>query len=232
MAIPRERFERLVAPMCGMPVSRAWLGYGSVAFLELGNLSNVRGSSGIPSEKGEVTVAFDWSWRVERNLEILGGTSEGRPRLRELLQELQGRIIEKVSLDGHPPDLCLHFDDGTRLRSMTTNPPDPKWAVDVQGRGWIHFSRGELRAVNTSRDVADPKSDAETWLIAHSEATAARWGESDRPPDSGRCLHCRFFVWLDGHFLLLDYGACTNPASALDGQVTHRDAGCDAFTRA
>jgi len=48
---------------------------------------------------------------------------------------------------------------------------------------------------------------------------------------ASQCGHCRFWIPLSGG-LGQDYGACANPASALDGTVRFEHDGCDAFDAA
>lgn len=56
-----------------------------------------------------------------------------------------------------------------------------------------------------------------------------RWyGRSRHPYDPDQCLHCRYFIPLDGP-LGADWGVCANEASDSDGRLVYEHDHCDAF---
>ena len=95
MRIAGEEFEAVISVLQTLKISHAWKGYGSAIFLELGPLrqqetrNNARGAS---------TVAIYWDWRVESDLQILGGSSHTGRHIQETLKSLIGAEISAISI--------------------------------------------------------------------------------------------------------------------------------------
>ena len=60
--VSADEFQKLTRCLLGLPLSKAWRGFGSAVFFEFGKLSQ----NGTGKAKGEVTAMLEWSWRVEK----------------------------------------------------------------------------------------------------------------------------------------------------------------------
>jgi len=221
-----QQIKQLVQPLIGMPVSRPWRGYGSAIFLEIGDLScETIGKR--ESSRGAACIAVEWGWRIENDHAVLVGSSCSAPAIESHLASLKGVSIEAIVVEGMPPELVIHFSNGSRLRSMVMVPGDPQWTIRLPDDKWLDCEGGKVRIREDS--TSHELSDEERKVIDTADATAKRWGKPIADPMTGECRHCECFVRLDGDFDLLDYGVCTNPSSRFDGRATNVSSGCPAF---
>jgi hypothetical protein len=227
MKIDYDTFKSLARPLIGMTISRPWRGYGSAVFLELGVLST-RVFKGRESKSGEVCIDIQWDWRIENDLEVICGSSNSAPRIQSHLSELLGLSIIEIGLCGVPPELTLHFSNGSRLRSMSMVTGDPQWAIRLKDSTWLSCRQGALVADDGSGGQGF--TDEEREVSERATEATKRWAKPSLEPIRGECRDCCHFVRLDGDFELLDYGACASPLSPFDGRVTNRASGCPAFS--
>ena len=138
--ISSDEFHRLVQPLVGLPVSRAWRGYGSAAFLELGKLTEVYERTKRP--KGEAGVMIQWSWRVESARAIVVGSWCGDRKITHGVEALAGRKIEGISLVGRLPEVSIRLSGGRWLHSFMTADGQPTWSVFLPDGSWLCVRRG------------------------------------------------------------------------------------------
>lgn len=138
-------FDRFVAPMIGRRVGEVWRGAGTAIFLEIGD----RAQDADPSERwqGEFTLMIEFSWRIETDAAVLGGSFDDDSGIEEALYGCRGRVVERVSLFGRPPELLASLGGGRRLASFMTTQGDPEWTVFDNREGgcsWVHAAGGSL----------------------------------------------------------------------------------------
>ena len=139
------RFQRLTAPLVGLPVTRPWRGYGSALFLELGPLKRVRITRRAGhSLKGLASVMIEWGWRVERPRSVEFGSWSLDRRIDSGIRSLQRAKVESVQLDGRLPELSLGLSGGRWLRSFMISGGQPRWALFLPDGSWLCVQRGVL----------------------------------------------------------------------------------------
>jgi hypothetical protein len=219
-----EKFQKLIQPLLDLPVSLPWKGFGSAVFLELGSLAPPE-SPRLHHHKGEACISVEWDWRVEAEAEILYGSSNSRPKIEAGIQTLQGATVQALSVAGQIPELVVQFSNGHRLRSMVMVAGDPEWLIRLPDGMLVYARRGRLivRAGEAS------ESEKKQGVFTLAERTAARWGAPEADPKLGSCVHCAFYVRLDGEGRFLNYGGCMAESGPFDGRVVAKNSGCPAF---
>ena len=124
----------LVKPYMGKSISRAWQGYGSALFLEIGNLTD---------NKGELTVMIEWSWRVENNNNIWFGSWSEPEKISELIPKLAGYTLIDVSVFARLPELSIRLSKEVWVNSFSTVEDDPVWAL-LFSNSKIYSQKGRL----------------------------------------------------------------------------------------
>lgn len=227
-AVPIATFRELVEPLVGMDVTRPWRGYGSAMFLELGALTD-GGSARHPFLSGERSISIEWDWRVERDTTVLFGSSNSGPGIERGLADLQGAVVESLSIDGRVPELTVRFVDGRVLRSLVMVTGEPEWSIRLSDGRYVHACGGRL-LVGDGDGETGGLSCEEAAAFAHAERTSRRWGVPVAEPVGGSCRACVFCVPIDGEGALTDFGVCTSAASVFDGRAVPCAGGCPAFT--
>jgi hypothetical protein len=221
---PTEDIRSLLQSLVGLTVSLPWKGYGSVVFLELGQLTTIA-SKRYQQERGEARIEIGWDWRVEEGARVVCGSSNSRPEIVSEISSMQGTRIQSLEVAVDVPELVVRFSNGQCLRSMALQTGDPMWSIKLPGGRRVCVEDGILRFEN---DIPEQAQEEEPFTVE--EKTAARWGIPQAEPKPGRCADCAWFVRLDGDAYLLDYGVCASSASPFDGRVVNLDSGCPAFT--
>ena len=139
--ITEEKFKELSSKIVGMPVSHAWRGYGSAIFLEFGKL-NYSEMQNYP--KGELTLAIEWSWRIENKRSIWLGSFSGDQKISNQLPKLTGTTVKGVSLFGRLPEICINLDDKHWISSFATEEGQPEWTLFLADDSWFHVLGGVL----------------------------------------------------------------------------------------
>ena len=126
----KATFQEFVRPLIGMPVTHVWRGYGSTIFLEFGQLTPQTRSDGnhSPNPKGEWSVGFQWSWRLEGKRRIWCGSCSEEDRWLHFLRKVVGAKADEVELFGRLPELMIKFSNGLHLLSFMTSDGDPQWS--------------------------------------------------------------------------------------------------------
>lgn len=216
--------DPFTAALVGLPVSRAWNGWGSAIFLELGLLREERLKDRCRLV-GEAAIGVEWDWRIECGAQIAGGSSTSRPLIQMCLDALVGARVESIEFEGPLQELAVRFSTGHRLRTMAMLPGDPWWTIRSTSDDVLHACGGKLVVGGGFAPLP------ETWLTAsdQAESAAKRWGQPEESPVGERCGKCRWYVRLDGPGHFLDYGCCAGAASPRDGRVVHQRNRCPAF---
>ena len=136
-------FERLTAPLLGLPITHPWRGYGSALFLELGPLKRVRRVRRAGhSLKGLASVMIESSWRVERRRSIDFGDWSTDRKVDSGIRDLKRAKVESVQVEGRLPELCLALSDGRRVRSFMSSNGQPRWVLFLPDESWLCVSAG------------------------------------------------------------------------------------------
>lgn len=141
-------FEALAASLSGLPISYVWRGYGSAVFIEFGELTprtNRDGSPGHP--EGQVSLGVEWSWRIEDNETILGGSWSEEDLWEPSFARLRNTQVESVKLFGRLPEVELSTDRGVRFVSFSTTDGQPRWHLVDRRDGhanWFSVRKGQL----------------------------------------------------------------------------------------
>lgn len=230
-SISTEEFTAAASPLVGLNVSRAWIGYGTAAILELGALRDEAGPDGSNFQKGEATVMVGWSWRVEGPWAVMFGATSTRRQVSEGLTGIEGKTLAGIRLDGKLPELTLELSNGMQLRSFMSADGDPEWLVMLADGSALFVENRELRHSAEGEPTEPDISAEEELILSHSEQCARRWS-AQVPPSHlfGRCEDCAFFRPMEGEFYFYDFGICTNQGSAHDAGVVAVDSGCPAYS--
>src|SRR4028119_1531107 len=113
-----EQFHLLTDPLKRWPVSRAWLGYGSAIFLELGALTTGKYKSG--RQHGEACIMLEWSWRVERPKSVFFGSWSHDKKIDNRLSKLERLSILDITVASRLPELVVQLSGGLWIHSFTT----------------------------------------------------------------------------------------------------------------
>ncbi|MFC3692843.1 hypothetical protein [Chenggangzhangella methanolivorans] len=140
-------FERFTAPLHGLSVSSVWRGAGTAIFLEFGEGPNLSADRSDERRTGAFTLMLEWSWRIEGETKILGGSFSDAPVIEEALYGCVGRRVESVALYGRLPEVRLALSGGRDVVSFMTAEGDPEWTLfDNRGPAtrWVHAVGGAL----------------------------------------------------------------------------------------
>jgi hypothetical protein len=230
-SITTEEFASAARALVGLEISKAWIGYGTAAILELGTLRDEPGPDGRSFQKGEATVMIGWSWRVEGPWSVLFGSTSTRQQVSEGLSTIESATLTGIGLDGALPELSVELSNGMRIRSFMSADGDPEWLVMLADGSALFVDNRELRHAAQGEPTEPEISAEEELVLSHSEQCARRWS-AQVPPSHlfGRCEDCAFFRPMEGEFYFYDFGVCTNPGSAHDASVVAVDSGCPAFS--
>ena len=132
--ISKEEAPAFVLPFVGKVMGRVWRGYGSSIFLEIGELTN---------DKGELTIMIEWSWRVEKEQEIMFGSWSDDSEFHELLQKLKGLMLKSISFQFWLPEVVVELSNSTWVCSFATVEGDPEWALFTESKT-MRSSKGSL----------------------------------------------------------------------------------------
>jgi hypothetical protein len=229
--ITAAEFAAVAGPLVGLQISRAWIGYGTAAILELGTLRDETTPDGRSYQRGEATVMIGWSWRVEGPRAVVFGATSTRRQVSEGLAAIEGKLLANILIDGSLPELSIELSNGLRLRSFMCADGDPEWLVMLADGGAVFVENRELRHAPEGEPTEPDISAEEELILSHSEQSTRRWSTLVPPSHLfGRCEDCAFFRALEGEFYFYDFGMCTNPGSAHDGNVVAVDSGCPAYS--
>jgi hypothetical protein len=214
-------FLTRASALIGLPISRAWKGYGSTVFLELGDLLY---SETHPKGVSEASISIDWDWRIEGESKIICGSSNSGPEIANHLAMFEGETVKELVLDGSPHELILTISNGRRLRSMSMVTGSPQWSIRFSDGIWFSCEEDELFASDGTHSEGMTKEEERVCSLA--KVASKRWGTPVIEPKPGYCGSCQYYVRLDGSFYFLDYGVCSSSRSAFDGKVTNVKSGC------
>jgi len=138
--ITSSTFRRDVSVLAGMKVSRIWLGYANVLFLECGRLwkepmpAHLLKMKVPPGHhrrrftlKGQVTFMLQCVWRVESGREVEFGWSD--KDLSERLGLLAGQRIRSVKASGEVSELEITLGNKLVIRTFQSFVGPPEWSI-------------------------------------------------------------------------------------------------------
>ena len=112
-------------------MSAMWQGHGSAICLEFGTLEpSLRkdGSQGHP--KGEFGIMIEWSWRVEKNKQILFGAWDEELDWTDYFhRRIVGNSVLSITRFGQVEEISIELDNGCRITSFSITQGDPQWAL-------------------------------------------------------------------------------------------------------
>ncbi len=208
----------------GLPVSLAWKGYGSMVFLELGQLEKIQANGQI-HENGEVCISVSWDWRFEQGTSVLFGSSNSSPEIDDGIKVFKDKIIEYVKTVGEVQELEVGFSDSTILRTMIMLNDNPEWSIRIKNGQYIYPKQGTLYLGEGGSELTE----VEKIEFDLAEKTTKRWGIPFVEPKVGDCSLCAYYRRIDGEANFLDYGVCISNGGTFDGRVVHVDSGCPSF---
>ena len=128
----------MLRPVIGLKISRAWLGYGNVLFLELGRLHTehhkIQRRRSSESKKGQATIMIHSEWRTEASSHFAFGSGSDRKILTQRMNTLKGRRLMKLATEGGLPELLIVLDKGIVIRSFSTF-RSPDWTIFLRDQG-------------------------------------------------------------------------------------------------
>jgi len=116
-------------------VSRPWLGYGNVLFLELGALRplliTVPKRRPFKSLRGQATLLIHSDWRVESAGNFRFGSGTPPKQLERGLRTLRGLRVRSITTHGELPELIVLLDKEFRIRSFSAW-SGPHWDFSLE----------------------------------------------------------------------------------------------------
>jgi len=161
--ITASEFEQHVKRIEGYKISRSWLGYGNVLFLECGKLTKEKihtKSKTRWSSHGQITLMLHCYWRVEKKRSIEFSIDSSDRKIHNRIKGLRGLRIASISTSGRIPELVIELSDGRSVTTFTTFAPNPEWSIgfhdlkcidvdkawmDNDVSVWLAFERGTYR---------------------------------------------------------------------------------------
>ena len=239
MQITLKEAEEKVSQLEGMFICHPWKGYGTAIFLELvGNIKDSKMSihkeanSNKTNLVGEASISM-WYWRIEKDMEIICGSSDSMPDIEEGISYLNGLEIESIKIVGIIPELAIQLKNGFRLLSFnSTSSFAENWSIKRANKEqYIGYEAGSFyETIAGEREEDDRKSHLENKLSKQAKAIAKRWKAPIEEPVAGLCKDCVYEIRIDGNYDLLSYSVCVNKNSIFDGKVVERySSGCTVF---
>lgn len=112
--------------------------------LEFGALTPVSRRDGTSGQSvGELTLAIEWSWRIERPRSILGGSWSDERRWPSYFERLIGNRVTRVATFGPLHEVELSLSNGLRVVSFKTAQGQPGWSLVCRSQ-----PKATVRAVN------------------------------------------------------------------------------------
>lgn len=128
--------EECCAELKGQTLTAVCRGYGSAIFLEFGRLTKQFRRDGSPTKpRGEITIMIEWSWRIEDETSILGGSWSEESDWEAIFTSLVGRTVENISVFGRLPELSVALSGGRYVSSFMTSDDQPAWTVFLPTEG-------------------------------------------------------------------------------------------------
>lgn len=115
-----------------LPMNRAWRGYGSAIFFELGELDK--------EGAGDFTLTVSQDWLLEgNNLSLDAGADFSE--IDDLLQKAKNKTIEKISIDGD--ELLFVFGD-LLLRINLNKKNNSEWSLSPVEEAFLTTANGSF----------------------------------------------------------------------------------------
>jgi hypothetical protein len=157
-------FDAYRQAVVGKLVAQVRRGFGSAISVDLGVLSErrrpdgaiaIRPDGSLFSKIGEATLLIEWSWRVESEAAIEGGSFSEENKWPVLLRRMEGSTVVDLRLHGRLPEIEMILSNGLRLLSFMTANGQPAWSLIVRVS-----PKGAL-SVNNGKTVCEELSESE-----------------------------------------------------------------------
>jgi hypothetical protein len=150
MKVNPSEFDDITRPFIGLELSRPWRGHGTALFSEVGPLLHTYERTKRP--KAERALEFSWSWRVESARSILFGSSSSDRRISRGVDSLAGLTIERISLAGRLPELCVQLSGGLWITTYAASETQPDWTIFLSDSTWLTVRRGSVVREGPTRE--------------------------------------------------------------------------------
>lgn len=120
-------------------------------FLEFGKLKEVvRPRSGRHNLQGDYSIMVEWSWRVEGETSILGGSWSDEQLWPTISEALRGRFVHEINVFGKLPELLIQLSGNVNVVTFMTAEGQPQWTIfentpdSEGGPNWITVEDGQI----------------------------------------------------------------------------------------
>jgi hypothetical protein len=112
-----------------------WIGYGSVLFLEFGELQL---DEKLGRQAGEFTLWCDRIlWRIEQGDRVLAGCEDDGGVMENAIEQINGRTLVSGQISQSTGDSLIEFTDHIVLRTFVpTSEEDARWNFRKRGVGY------------------------------------------------------------------------------------------------
>ena len=137
--------------LIGLPIAHFWRGIGTAVFLELGELQNVVLNGRLLREPvGDMSIELGWTWRIEDGVRILAGSAGEQEDWPAVFDQLLGRKVIDITLQGRIPELIIDLDNGCRLQTFADYGESADWTIaervaDGSSGLHLHWEAGALK---------------------------------------------------------------------------------------
>lgn len=121
-----EQARKDLQEIVGLPVARAWKGYGTTIFLELGRLyrRDIVGKEGQMRESvfGDYSLCIETDWKILKDNKVIMDATDfyaegtNRKPIKEALEQFVGTHITDTQLSSDASTLTVVFDSGITLQ--------------------------------------------------------------------------------------------------------------------
>jgi len=131
------------AAVVGQKAQGCWLGYGSVLFLEFGELHPLEHQT---HPRGEWSLSSARIlWRIEQDDSVLGGSEDDRPTMEAAIEYINGNTLVAGELLEASGDSVLTFSGRVVLKTFVlSSAEDSRWHLTLADGS--HVSLGTARS--------------------------------------------------------------------------------------
>ena len=141
----KSEIEAYLQKCVNLPISDAWMGYGTAIFLELGKLYKRKDNRTYTLKgNGRISIMIEWSWRLESNKSIITGSFDTKKKMGNELNKLIGKSIKEISIFGRIPEICVNINQNRWLCSYATEKGQPEWAILFKKKGYLEVKKGKI----------------------------------------------------------------------------------------
>jgi hypothetical protein len=143
---------KLINPLLGQRIWKAWLGEGNFLILELGSQIN---DPKLKRPRGEWTLwVYMAAWRLETSAEIVTASEDEREKITVNIKQLEGLGVESIEVIYPSLDTTILFENGITLKIFSVYSdeethwklfmPNDKVLLVGPSNSWIYGNSNEL----------------------------------------------------------------------------------------